>query len=77
FMGLALTTAACVIHMCTLRSFGVPYMAPFAPLSGSDLKDTLVRVPIWAMVTRPRSLTWENTDKTKYRMKINFRKKED
>jgi spore germination protein KA len=52
-------------------------MAPFAPLSGSDLKDTLVRVPIWAMVTRPRSLTWENTDKTKYRMKINFRKKED
>ena len=39
---------------CALRSFGIPYLAPFAPLSLGDLKDTFVRVPIWAMKMRPR-----------------------
>lgn len=77
FMGLMLAVAAFFIYLCTIRSFGVPYMTPFSPLSGADLKDTLIRVPLWAMITRPRSLTWENTDRTKYRMKVNFRKKED
>lgn len=41
-------------HLCDLRSFGVPYLSPFAPLSARDLKDTFVRVPWWAMGTRPR-----------------------
>lgn len=77
FMGIMLITIFLIIHMCTLRSFGVPYLAPFAPLNGMDLNDTFIKVPIWAMITRPRVLTWENTDKTKYRMKIDFRKKED
>jgi len=35
-------------------------MAPFAPLTASDLKDSLVMVPIWAMVTRPGILRQEN-----------------
>lgn len=77
FMGMMLTAIFLVIHMCTLRSFGVPYLAPFSPLNGLDLKDTFIRIPLWAMFTRPRALTWENTDYTKYRMKIDFRKKED
>ncbi len=41
-------------HLCSLRSFGVPYLSPLAPLSPGDLKDTLVRVPWWGMLTRPR-----------------------
>jgi spore germination protein KA len=41
-------------QLCALRSFGVPYLAPFAPLSPGDLKDTFVRAPIWAMRMRPR-----------------------
>ncbi|MHB1125478.1 MAG: spore germination protein [Bacillota bacterium] len=45
---------ALLIHLCTLRSFGVPYLSPIAPLSVSDLKDTWVRAPWWAMITRPR-----------------------
>lgn len=77
FMGMMLTAIFLVLHMCTLRSFGVPYLAPFAPLNGMDLKDTFIKVPLWDMVTRPRVLTWENTDKTRYKMKIDFRKKED
>jgi spore germination protein KA len=43
-------------HLCAQRSFGVPYLSPFAPLSLGDLKDTFIRVPIWAMRMRPRLL---------------------
>jgi len=41
-------------HLCSLRSFGVPYLSPLAPLSFSDLKDALVRAPAWMMLRRPQ-----------------------
>lgn len=41
-------------HLCSLRSFGIPYLSPLAPVSFSDLKDTLIRVPAWMMRFRPR-----------------------
>ena len=41
-------------HLCGLRSFGVPFLAPFAPLIPADLKDTQIRSPIWAMSKRPK-----------------------
>ncbi len=51
--GVMLGLMALLIHLCGLRSFGVPYLSPFAPLSPKDMKDTFVRVPWWAMFTRP------------------------
>jgi len=42
-----------LIHMVSLRSFGVPYLSPVAPLELSSLKDVFIRVPWWAMMTRP------------------------
>ncbi|MWC28077.1 spore germination protein [Paenibacillus sp. MMS18-CY102] len=45
-----------VLHLCSLRSFGVPYMSPLAPFTSQDIKDTLFRVPQWAMKTRPRQV---------------------
>lgn len=44
---------AILIHMASLRSFGVPYLSPVAPLEWKALKDVFVRVPWWAMITRP------------------------
>ncbi len=41
------------IHLSSLRSFGVPFLEPVAPVVVSDLKDALVRLPWWAMDTRP------------------------
>ncbi|WP_159885311.1 spore germination protein [Paenibacillus puerhi] len=39
-----------VQHLCSLRSLGTPYMAPYAPLSIAKLKDSLlIRVP-WRML---------------------------
>lgn len=51
---------AMLIHMASLRSFGMPYLAPLAPLKVSDLKDTFVRVPWWAMHKRPTELVKRN-----------------
>lgn len=51
-----------LFHLNSLRSFGVPYLTPFAPYSLKDLKDTIVRVPWWAMITRPR-LVNEGTER--------------
>lgn len=44
---------ALYIHVASMRSFGVPYLSPLAPLKPNDLKDTVVRAPWWAMVRRP------------------------
>ena len=43
-----------IIHLCSLRSFGMPYLAPFAPLVWSDLKDSVVRAWWWGMHSRPK-----------------------
>ncbi len=52
-----------LIHMAGLRSFGMPYLVPLAPLKVSDLKDTLVRVPWWAMHKRPTELVKRNVQR--------------
>lgn len=74
-LGIFLGLIALVIHMCSLRSFGVPYLVPLAPLSPSDLKDTLLRLPHWAMLTRPRALTWQETGRAKFRKGLRTSKK--
>ncbi|MCL6442579.1 MAG: spore germination protein [Alicyclobacillus sp.] len=45
-----------VTHLVSLRSFGVPYMAPIAPFSWHDMKDTFIRAPWFAMKRRPEQL---------------------
>jgi len=52
--GVMVALLAILIHLCALRSFGVPFLSPIAPLSLRDMKDSFVRFPWWAMFTRPR-----------------------
>ncbi|NRS50265.1 spore germination protein [Brevibacillus sp. HB2.2] len=61
FIGIFVGMIALCIHLCTLRSFGVPYMAPLAPVNLADQKDTLLRIPIWMMHTRPHFLRQKNS----------------
>ncbi len=49
-----------LVHVVSLRSFGTPYLAPLAPLSSEDLKDTFIRTHLWSMFTRPRTIGWHN-----------------
>lgn len=52
-LGIMMGILAIIIHLCTLRSFGEPYMAPLAPLKKRELKDVVWRAPFWMMDTRP------------------------
>ncbi|MBY0083870.1 spore germination protein [Brevibacillus sp. M2.1A] len=61
FIGIFVGMIALCIHLSTLRSFGVPYMAPLAPVNLADQKDTLLRIPIWMMHTRPHFLRQKNS----------------
>ncbi len=51
--GVTLGVVGILIHLVNLRSFGVPYMAPVAPLNIRGLKDVFIRAPIWELNTRP------------------------
>ncbi|MCY9666763.1 spore germination protein [Paenibacillus alginolyticus] len=53
FLGVMLGCLIILIHLCSLRSFGIPYLSPMAPMKGRDLKDVLIRAPWWMMKTRP------------------------
>jgi spore germination protein KA len=58
--GLISSIIVLVLHLCSLRSFGIPYLSPVAPISVGDMKDALLRVPWWAMYNRPRLIGWKN-----------------
>ncbi|MEW9673046.1 spore germination protein [Ammoniphilus sp. 3BR4] len=52
-MGVMLGIIFILIHLCTIRSFGVPYLTPMAPMKFRDIKDVLIRAPLWKLNTRP------------------------
>ncbi|WP_276353315.1 spore germination protein [Cohnella caldifontis] len=52
--GLFLGLLALLIHLCKLRSFGVPYLSPLVPLQADGMKDSMIRAPWWRMVLRPQ-----------------------
>ncbi|MDU0202987.1 spore germination protein [Paenibacillus sp. MAH-36] len=60
-LGLMLGFIVIVIHLCSLRSLGVPYLQPLAPIKAKELKDVIIRAPIWSMRTRPKFTGRMNT----------------
>lgn len=57
FWGVLLGTLLLLLHLVSLRSFGVAYAAPFAPFIPYQLGDSLIRAPWWLMRRRPGNLT--------------------
>jgi spore germination protein KA len=53
FLGIVLVLMFIFMHLCKLDSFGTPYFSPMAPLKKEDLKDSLIRLPLWKLNTRP------------------------
>ncbi len=49
-----------VIHMTTLRSFGIPYLQGIAPFNITDQKDVFIRAPRFFMNSRPRLFAQKN-----------------
>jgi hypothetical protein len=60
-----------IIHLLSLRSFGVPYFVPLGPLKPKELIDTFIRVPLWAMKKRPKTITWKDSTRRKGRPETN------
>lgn len=61
--GISVGLIILVMHLCSLRSFGVPYMGPYAPFILSDQKDSLIRFPMWALFSRSRLTSQENVNR--------------
>ncbi|WP_324254269.1 MULTISPECIES: spore germination protein [unclassified Paenibacillus] len=53
-VGVVMGVIAIVLHMCNLRSFGVPYLSEISTPNFNEWKDTLAREHWWKMNTRPR-----------------------
>lgn len=58
--GIIVGLIALSIHLCSLRSFGVPYMSPLAPFNAADQKDVVFRFPHWRLFSRPRLISQRN-----------------
>jgi spore germination protein KA len=55
FYGVFIGVILLVAHMVSLRSFGIPYMAPFSPFGLRGQKDTFLRMPHKNRNTRPHA----------------------
>ncbi|MDF2903620.1 MAG: GerA spore germination protein [Bacillus sp. (in: firmicutes)] len=58
--GITIGLLALLLHLNSLRSFGIPFMAPFGPFILEDQKDTIFRLPQWALFSRPRLINQNN-----------------
>lgn len=56
--GISIGLCILIIHLCTLKSFGIHYMSPFSSFveNKNDLKDTIIRHKINNMVHKPQYL---------------------
>jgi spore germination protein KA len=54
--GITIGLLGLLVHLSSLQSFGYPYLSPVAPFDRSDMKDALVRFPMWRMKRRPHGM---------------------
>lgn len=67
--GLLICLLILLIHLASLRSFGVLYLAPLSPLNIRSLaQDTLIRAPWWMMWKRPRMITENDPERQNFRL---------
>lgn len=58
--GLLLTIAFLLCYLVTEQDYGVPLLAPFAPLIARDMKDSYYKADLYTLDKRPRVLRSEN-----------------
>ena len=51
--GITLGLMTILIHLAAIESFGAVYLYPFSPLNVGDMKDGILRAPLWSLRTRP------------------------
>ncbi len=63
--GIIMGLLVLLIHLVDLRSVGTPYLLPFAPLSLKDMKDSIVKAPLWSLISRPSYIHSSNRKRMK------------
>ena len=66
--GITIGAFIILVHLTSLRSFGAHYLAPLAPFQKADLKDTVVRAPLWAMRTRPQEISPQDLKRQNFKI---------
>ena len=64
--GIILLTAFCLLYLVTTENFGTPVLAPFSPMVGRDLRDSLVKYNLGSLEMRPRTLKSPNKRRLKH-----------
>lgn len=58
--GIILTYIMINVHLARLKSFGIPYTAPFSPNFKHDLMDLVIRAPLIMLSRRPKFMQTED-----------------
>ncbi|NBD28019.1 spore germination protein [Paenibacillus glycinis] len=53
--GVSIGLVVILVHLSGLKSFGVPYLFPVAPVTWQGLKDALFRAPLWTLYLHPQT----------------------
>ncbi|MCM3549200.1 spore germination protein [Shouchella clausii] len=56
-LGICIGFTAVLLHLSTLKSFGIPYLKGLSPFVWKDQTDTIFRAPKWLMNERPEATT--------------------
>ncbi len=64
-LGIALAIAFTLYYLISADNFGMPPLAPFSPLTVSDLKDSAVKFDLFALSKRPKILKSKNKTRLK------------
>lgn len=78
--GLLVAVLIVMLYLSSMHSFGIPYLSPIAPLNLRDLGDSLIRLPLWALIYRPQFLSLNRirmSDTIKKQKKGALKKDED
>ena len=65
--GIVLTFIMITLHLIRLKSFGVPYSAPFAPVMPRDWRDLIIRAPMTFLTQRPAFMQTKNPNRANKR----------
>lgn len=58
--GIVVSFIILTTYLCSITSFGVPYLSPLAPSIRSDKKDMFIKQSLQAMTTRPKLFAGKN-----------------
>ncbi len=64
--GLVIVGVGVLAYLVSVEIYGVPYLSPFAPLVSEDIKDSLIKVEIKEMETRPKYFSSKNKKRIKH-----------